>query len=190
MGRTNRFFPTLRSLRRTIFARQAAHLWRLKGLVWQAVVDQLPPDPTFAITDSFSLPACQCARAYNCRRIRGEAAIGKDTLVRQIFYDSRVHVRLEWPGIVTCFCLAPANIHELAVVPALAERLRVRWLATATTGRRYYRRVEGAGRRGVHALRSAKRDPHLRWRARLSRMRYRIATVLGQLVDRCAVKPF
>ncbi|HEV8190528.1 MAG TPA: hypothetical protein VGP82_03450 [Ktedonobacterales bacterium] len=36
--------------------------------------------------------------------------------------------------------------------------------------------------------RSAKRDPHPRWSARLSRVRYRIGMVFGQLVDRCTVK--
>lgn len=44
---------------------------------------------------------------------------------------------------------------------------------------------------GVEALapyRSAKRDPHPRWSAVLSRVRCRIDTVFGQLVDRCMVK--
>ncbi len=44
---------------------------------------------------------------------------------------------------------------------------------------------------GVELLapyRSAKRDPHPRWSARLSRVRYRIDTVFGQLVERCAAK--
>src|SRR5690348_18347253 len=36
--------------------------------------------------------------------------------------------------------------------------------------------------------RSAKRDPHPRWSTLLSRVRYRIDTVVGQLVDRCNVK--
>jgi len=35
---------------------------------------------------------------------------------------------------------------------------------------------------------SAKRDPHPRWSAQLSRVRYRIDTVFGQLVVRCDVK--
>ncbi len=35
---------------------------------------------------------------------------------------------------------------------------------------------------------SAKRDPHPRWSAQLSRVRYHIDTVFGQLVDRCQVK--
>ncbi|MGZ3677227.1 MAG: hypothetical protein ACXVDI_01490 [Ktedonobacterales bacterium] len=36
--------------------------------------------------------------------------------------------------------------------------------------------------------RLAKRDPHPRWSAHVSCVRYRIDTVFDQLVDRCAVK--
>lgn len=183
------FFPALRTLHRTTFVRQAANLWRLKERLWQEVVARVPHDPTFAIIDSFPLPACQFARAYRCRRFRGEAAFGKDTLVRQTFYGLRVHVRLDWPGVITRFCLAPANVHELAVVPALAEQTT----GTLVGDRNYWSpstTAEGQ-RQGVELLapyRSAKRDPHPRWSARLSRVRYRIDTVFGQLVDRCAVK--
>jgi hypothetical protein len=183
------FFPGLRSLHRTTFVRQAANLWRLKERLWQHLLPRLPHDPTFALVDSFPLPVCQFARAYRCRRFRGEAAFGKDTLVRQTFYGLRVHVRLEWPGVITRFCVAPANVHELAVVPALAEQ---------TTGalvgdRNYWSPITTAEwqAHGVTLLtpyRSAKRDPHPRWSARLSQVRYRIDTVFGQLVDRCAVK--
>ena len=183
------FFPALRTLHRTTFVRQAANLWRLKERLWQAVVERVPHDPTFAIIDSFPLPACQFARAYRCRRFRGEAAFGKDTLVRQTFYGLRVHVRLEWPGVITRFCVAPANVHELAVVPALAEQTA----GTLVGDRNYWSPSTTAEwqRQGVELLapyRSAKRDPHPRWSARLSRVRYRIDTVFGQLVDRCAVK--
>ncbi len=183
------FFPALRTLHRTTFVRQAANLWRLKERLWHWVLERVPHDPTFALIDSFPLPVCQFARAYRCRRFRGEAAFGKDTLVRQTFYGLRMHVRLEWPGVITRFCLAPANAHELAVVPALAEQ---------TTGilvgdRNYWSPVSTAEwqQHGVELLapyRSAKRDPHPRWSARLSRVRYRIDTVFGQLVERCAAK--
>ena len=117
------FFPALPTLHRTTFARQAANLWWLKEQVWQHLVRHLPHDPRFAIIDSFPLPVCQFARAYRCRRFRGEAAFGKDTLVRQTFYGMRMHVRLEWPGVITRFSLAAANVHELAVLPELI-RLR------------------------------------------------------------------
>ena len=76
-------FPALRTLHRTSFVRQSANLWRLKERLWQHLLQQVPHDPTFAIVDSLPLPVCQFARAYRCRCFRGEAAFGKDTLVRQ-----------------------------------------------------------------------------------------------------------
>ena len=183
------FFPALRTLHRTTFVRQAANLWQLKERLWQHVLCLVPHDPTFAIIDSFPLPVCQFARAYRCRRFRGEAAFGKDTLVRQTFYGLRIHVRLEWPGVITRFCVAAANVHELAVVPALAEQTT----GTLVGDRNYWSPATTADwqQHGVDLLapyRSAKRDPHPRWSAQLSRVRYRIDTVFGQLVDRCAVK--
>src|SRR5258707_413631 len=116
------YFPALRALHRTRFVRQAANLWRLKERLWQSVLDQVPHDPTFAILDSFPLPICQFARAYRCRRFRGEAAFGKDTLVRQTFYGLRVHVRLWRPRVITRFCVASVKAHQLSSLPALAEQ--------------------------------------------------------------------
>jgi hypothetical protein len=183
------FFPALRTLHRTTFVRQAANLWRLKEQLWQEALNQIPHDPTFAILDSFPLPVCQFARAYRCQRFRGDAAFGKDTLVRQTFYGLRVHVRLEWPGVITRFCLAPANAHELTALPALTEQT----VGLLVGDRNYWSPATTAEwqSHGVDLLapyRAAKRDPHPRWSALLSRVRYRIDTVFGQLVDRCDVK--
>jgi Transposase DDE domain len=183
------FFPALARLHRTTFVRQAANLWRLKERLWQEVLTQVPHDEHFAIIDSFPVPVCQFARAHRCRRFRAEAAYGKDTLVRQTFYGLRVHVRLEWPGLITRFCIGAANEHELKVLPALTEHT----LGTLVGDRNYWSPKVAAEwqQHGVELLapyRSAKRDPHPRWSARLSRVRYRIDTVFGQLVDRCSVK--
>jgi hypothetical protein len=182
------FFPALRSLHRTTFVRQAANLWRLKELVWQDALDRLPHDSAVAIADSFAPPVCQFARAHRCRRFRGEAAFGKDTLVRQTFYGLRVHVRLEWPGVMTRVCIAPANVAELAALPALAEGT-----VGLLVGDRTYWSPKTAAEwqaQGVELLapyRSAKRAPHPRWSALLSRVRSRIDTVFGQLSERCGV---
>lgn len=183
------FFPALAHVHRTTCVRQAANLWRLKERIWQRPLAQLAHDPTFAILDSFPLPVCQFARAHRCRRFRGEAAFGKDTLVRQTFYGWRVHVRLEWPGVIMRFCLAPANAHALLALPTLAEQTagtlvgdRNDW-SPATTAEWQPHGVEL-----LAPYRSAKRDPRPRWSAVLSRVRYRIDTVFGQLVSRCHVK--
>jgi hypothetical protein len=79
-------------------------------------------------------------------------------------------------------------IHELAVVPALAEQTagilvgdRNYWSATTIAEWHAYQVTLLA------PYRSAKRDPHPRWSARLSRVRYYIDIVFGQLVQRFAV---
>jgi hypothetical protein len=115
------WFPALSELHRTTFARQAANLWKVKEHLWQEFLSLAPHDPTFAICDSLPLPACLFARAYRCRRFRGEAAFGKDALLRQTFYGFRVHVRVCWPGVITRISVVPANTHELSIVPEITE---------------------------------------------------------------------
>ncbi|MDP8974331.1 MAG: transposase [Actinomycetota bacterium] len=116
------FFPNLRRVHGTTFSRQAANLWKVKERLWQDLLAETPHDPGFALADSFPLRACLFARAYRCKRFKGEAAFGKDTLLKQTFYGFRVHARVCWPGVITRFSVAPANVHELSVVPELAER--------------------------------------------------------------------
>jgi DDE family transposase len=159
------------------------------------VLSRVPHDEQFAIIDSLPVPVCQFARAHRCRRFRAEAAFGKDTLVRQTVYGLRVHVRLEWPaspGLITRFGIAAANVHELSALPPLTEATR----GSLVGDRNYWSPAVAAEwqQHGVELLapyRTAKRDPHPRWSARLSRVRYRIVTictVFGQLVDRCSIK--
>jgi len=63
----------------------------------------------------------QIARAHRCRCFGGEAAFGYDVLLRQTFYGFRVHVLVAWPGVIVRFSLAPAAVHETAVVPELVD---------------------------------------------------------------------
>jgi hypothetical protein len=181
--------PALRRVHRTTFVRQAANLWAVKERLWQRVIERVPHEPGFALIDSFPLPVCRFARAHRCRRFRGEAAYGKDTLVRQTFYGFRVHVRLCWPGLISRVLLAPANVSELAAVPALAEGTSG-WLL----GDRNYHapglteELAGRGVRLLAPFRWASRDPDPSRAPLLSRFRYRIDTVFGQLVDRYRAK--
>ncbi len=115
------WFPALRVVHRTTFARQAANLWKVNEHLWQELLAEPPHDRTFALCDSVPLPVCLFARAYRCRRFKGEAAFGKDTLLKQTFYGFRVHMRVCWPGLITRFSIASANAHELSVLPELAE---------------------------------------------------------------------
>jgi hypothetical protein len=127
--------------------------------------------------------------SYRCRRFKGEAAFGKDTLLRQTFYGFRVHVRVCWPGVITRISVAPANAHELSVLPEIVEGT-----SGLIIGDRNYHspktRQELAGI-GVELLApycSKKRDPTPKKSAFLSRLRYRIDTVFSQLTERYSVK--
>jgi hypothetical protein len=182
-------FPNLLRVHRTTFTRQAANLWKAKEHLWQELLSLTPHHPTFALVDCFPLPACLFARAYCCRRFRGEAAFGKDTLLKQTFYGFRVHVRVCWPGVITRIWVAPANAHELSVVPELVEHA---W--GVVVGERNYHspalREELAGRSVKLAApyRTKKRDPDPERSALLSRLHYRIDTVFSQLTERYCVK--
>lgn len=183
------FFPGLHRVHRTTFLRQAANLWRVKEQLWQHLVAQIPDDPSLALVDSFPVPVCQFARAYRCRRFRGDAAYGKDTLVRQTFYGFRVHVRVTWPGVMTRIAVAPANVAELELVPGLTGGTR----GLLVGDRNYWHPplAETLARQDLALLtpyRWASRDPAPERSALLSRFRYRIDTVFGQLVERYHVK--
>ena len=184
------WFPALDEIHRTTFARQAANLWKVKERLWQELLLLAPHDPAFAICDSMPLPACLFARAYRCERFRGEAAFGKDTLLKQTFYGFRVHVRVCWPGLITRVSVAPANAHELSVVPEIVEGMR----GVVIGDRNYHSprtKEELLGTMGVELLApfsSKKRDPAPKRSALLSRFRYRIDTVFSQLTERFSIK--
>jgi hypothetical protein len=184
------WFPALGEVHRTTFARQAANLWKVKVDLWQELLLLAPHDPTFALADSLPLPACLFARAYRCPRFRGQAALGKDTLIKQTFYGFRMHVRVCWPGVITHFSVAPANAHELSVVPEITQGT-----SGLIVGDRNYHspktREELMRSMGVELLApysSKKRDPTPKKSAYLSRLRYRIDTVFSQLTARYCVK--
>jgi hypothetical protein len=183
------WFPALSEVHRTTFARQAANLWKLKERLWQELLVLTPHDPALAICDSMPLPACLFARAYRCSRFKGEAAFGKDTLLRQTFYGFRMHVRLCWPGLISRISVAPANAHELSVVPELVE-----FACGVVVGDRNYhspKTSQELASMGVELLAphsSKKRDPTPKRSALLSRFRYRIDTVFSQLTERYSIK--
>ena len=128
------FSPAIGNIHRTTFVRQAANLCRVKEMVWQHLLEQIGFDPSLNLIDSFPLPVCQFARAYRCRRFRGECHFGYDTLARQTFYGFRVHALVAWPGLIVSFGIVPANVHENAEVHDLGSDDEVPSWATATTG--------------------------------------------------------
>jgi hypothetical protein len=183
------FFPALRKVHRTTFVRQAANLWQVKEKVWQFITSFIRFDPSFSILDSLPIPVCQFARAYRCQLYRGEASFGKDLLVRQTFYGFRIHVRLAWPGVITRFSLVPANVQELNVVYELvADRPGL----TLGDSNYWSPKVKEDLQQQLVQLeapfRKASHDPHPKRSQLISRFRYLIDTVFGQLTSQFQIK--
>lgn len=182
------WFPAILDIHRTTFTRQAANLWKVKEEVWQKLLEQVHFDRQISLIDSFPMPICRFARAYRCRRLRAQAAFGYDEVARQTFLGFRAHLRICWPGVIVDTRLAAANIHELTVAEDLFETVH----GWALGDRNYWSPTlaENARPQGLTWLtpyKSAKREkePWPKW---LKHKRYRIETVIGQLVERFHAK--
>ena len=138
-------------------------------------------------TASLCPPAA--SRAYRCRRFKGDAAFGYDSLARQTFYGFRLHALVAWPGVIVGFSVAPANIHDTAIAPELTSDR----FGTVLGDRNYWSPSltdELASQKidFMAPFKTAKHHPRPRKSAFLSRFRYRIETVFSQLVDRYHIK--
>jgi hypothetical protein len=182
------WFPALRRVHRTTFARQAANLWAVKQRLYQHLLGHVGFDPQISLVDSVAVPICRFARAYRCRRLRELAAWGHDEVAKQTYLGLRAHLRVCWPGVIVDGRLVPANLSDLAMSeqllagvtgwvladrnygsPRLAEQVRTQggWLLAPPKGKR----------------RSWQRPPP--W---LVGKRRRVETVIGQLVGRYHLK--
>lgn len=183
------FFPALAHLHRTTFVRQAANLQVMKERLWQWVRNQIPYDPQLAIVDSLALPVCQFTRAPRCRRFRGEAAYGHDHLTHLPFYGFRLHARVCWPGVLCQIEVTPGNGQELAAAEDLTDGT-----AGLVIGDRNFwspRLRQQLAQHGIPLLAPFRRrtqDPWPQLSRDLSRWRYRIDTIFGQLVERTTIK--
>jgi hypothetical protein len=183
------WFPALRQVHRTTFTRQAANLWAVKEQLWRRLLDRVAYDPTLALVDSVPVPVCRFGRAYGCRRFRGQAAFGRDPGSKATFYGFRDHLRVHWPGVVTAISVAPANVHDLEVVPELVDGAvgqvlgdRNYWAPKLTA------ELASAGIRLLAPFKQHASDPDPAGSRRLARLRWRIETVAAQFLDRFHLK--
>ena len=110
------YFPTLPS--RVSFVRHAANLWFVKKSLFEHIAQRFKD--VIAVIDSFPIPACRFARARFCKLFKGIAAYGKE-LGDQTFYGFRLHLKINSLGMIQAFELAPANVHDIRVLPELTE---------------------------------------------------------------------
>lgn len=182
------WFPALQQIGRTTFLRQAANLWVVKERFLLDLSQRVAHDPLISIVDSFPMPVCRFARANRCRIFAGTAAFGYDEVARQTYYGLRVHVRLCWPGVIVATTIAPANVHDTQAAEELLQGVQ----GWALGDRNYWKPSWQSALKEqslylIAPYKSAKRQkfryPH--W---LVEKRYRIETVIGQMVERFHAK--
>jgi hypothetical protein len=183
------FFPALRRVHRTTFARQAANLWKLKEELWQALLPQTGCDPGWAMVDSFPVHVCRFARAPRSRVFRGAAGYGRDNSVKQIFYGFRLHARVCWPGVVTRLSVAPGSVSDVAMLEELTDKTAGVCLADRAYWKpELHEWLRGFGLEMLVPYKKAGFERR-RERARaISSIRYRIETVFSQLCERFKTK--
>lgn len=111
-----KLFPQLPD--RSNFARQVANLWAVKMKLFESLEEG--NSPYIQILDSFPLPVCEFIRAKRSKLFRGLAAYGK--WMGETFYGFRLHLKLNVTGTITGFQIAPANCHDLGLVPELTQK--------------------------------------------------------------------
>jgi hypothetical protein len=181
------WFPALRRVHRTTFARQSANLWAAKEELRYHLLERIDFDPKISLIDSFPMPVCRFVRAYRCRRLTEESAFGYDETTKQTFYGLKGHLRVCWPGVIVEADLAPANVHDLRMAEELLEETN----GWALGDRNYWspRLMEELREGGLELLAPYKsRKKKDLWPRSLTQKRRRVETVIGQLVERYRAK--
>ena len=121
-------FPALARIDRTTFVRQSANLWRIKQLLQQRLMRQLPlSDPVEGtplwLVDSFPLRVCRVVRARFSKLFAAFASFGRDPALtgRHCFFGFRVHLCLAAEiGAIAQVQIAPANVGDVLLVKEIA----------------------------------------------------------------------
>ena len=108
------YFPKLTN--RVTFLRQAANLWAIKQCLFDSIAKRFTD--TISVLDSFPLAVCRFARAKRSKLFKAVAAYGKE-LGNQTFYGFRLHLKINSIGMIQAFELAPANVHDIQMLPEL-----------------------------------------------------------------------
>lgn len=183
------WFPALGRVHRTTFARQLANLWAVTERLWRVLLDRVLFDPTLSLVDSVPVPVCRFGRACGCSRFKGQAAYGRDTGGKATFYGLRLHVRACWPGVVAALQMAPANVHDLELVPELVDGA----VGQVIGDRNYWApklsaALEPAGIALEAPFKKRASDPDPERSRVLTRVRWRVETVAAQFVERYRLK--
>lgn len=75
------------------------------------------------LVDAFPLPVCQRVRQRRCRKVSGEAFVGRCEAKQQWFFGYKLHWCCDAAGVPLAFTLRPARRHERSAVSRLLSHL-------------------------------------------------------------------
>ena len=183
------WFPHLGS--RSTFVRQAANLWQYKAVMQQSLAYTLGAfSDDLHLVDGLPMPICAFSRASGCDLFPEVANYGYCAAKQEIYYGFHGHLLISGAGIITAFCLTPANGSEREALWELLPRIQ-----GVLIGDKGYlsaplqAELQQQGIQLETALRANMRDSrsptHLRL---LKKMRRLVETVIGQLTERFSIE--
>jgi hypothetical protein len=191
------YFPKMREVHRTTFARQAANLWKVKEALWQHLLEHelaLGGEEPLLVIDSFPIPVCKKSRSYRCKVMRELSDRGRDTNLGN-FLGMRAHVVLSWPGIIVRAEVCGANVHDTHLAERLLEGMGRGWVLAdrnywSPQLREQLHEVEGGPMLVARFKRKneTEKERGLVWPRWLSAKRQKIETIFSQLVERYKMK--
>lgn len=177
--------PALARIHRTTFARPAANPYAVKRQIHAHLASELAAGEPAWLVGGPPVEACRLARAKYCHRLKGDAAFGYDPAARDATYGFRPHARCTPAGAIVAFDLAPANVSGVAMVDQLAPPPgsvgvgdRGYWSPPARNA------LAAAGVARLAPFKNRSKGPDPRRSRRLSRARWAVETVFGQLAGR------
>ena len=195
------YFPKIRDIHRTTFARQAANLWVIKEHLWLHLLEHelvvlggAEKEKPLMVIDSFPIPICKQSRSYKCKVMRDISERGHDTNLGK-FLGMRAHLVVVWPGIIVRANVCGANVHDLHLAERLLEGMGEGWvLADRNYWSPLVREQLCDYEQGPMLLARFKRkgkteiERGLVWPRWLCAKRQKIETIFSQLVARYQMK--
>jgi hypothetical protein len=179
------FFPKIPS--RTSFTRQAANLWKYKQLLQKKITERLGAlnDETHII-DSFPIPVCKLARASRNKLFKGEANTGYCATKQEYYFGFKGHLSISLNGAISAYVFSKASIDDREAVYELTEGM-----SKLVIGDKGYikddlkKEMRGKGIELETPLKDNMVDTRPKELVKLlKKVRRKVETVLGQLVER------
>lgn len=180
-------FPAIGS--RSQFAKQAQNLWAAKQWLQQQLSMELGSinDPVHII-DGFPIKVSHFKRAKQCQCFKGVATYGYCASKDETYLGFEGHLLVDLRGVIAGFALTPAHESEREVTWELIDGTNGQLLLgdKGYLGEFFQNTLfEFTGVQLETPVRHNMTDPMPKsWRKQLNRLRRRVETTIGQLVER------